>query len=149
MCDLGGGIAPGPVIDGEGVMLATVERGITFVAGIEVVEIVAAVEDAAHKMDVGWVEDVDELDTSKHETFVPLFTEKRDEAVEFPAMVAKNQYDPCATFTLGHVQLELDALRSVASLDVVNGICVVRAKILSGPGVVITPFTMERLKSVS
>ena len=66
-------------------------------------------------VDCGAVEE-EGLDTPKHETSVPFSTEKGNEdTVDPPAMVAKNWYLPCVTFTLGHVQLELDASRLDAS----------------------------------
>ena len=109
-------MAPRLVTSGEGITLATVEGDVTFVTGMEVVKAVAAMENVALEIGVRWVEDVDESDASKHETFVPFFTEKVDEYGVFDAaMVAINQYDPCFTFTLDHVQLELDALRPIAS----------------------------------
>ena len=58
--DRGGGVAPGPVIGGKCVMLATVEGGVKFVTGIlGMVKMVDTVADVVPKMDVGWVKDVD------------------------------------------------------------------------------------------
>ena len=67
-------------------------------------------------VDVGGVEEVEGSDTPKHETSVPFSTEKGNEdTIDPPATVARNWYLPCVTFTLGHVQLELDASRPDAS----------------------------------
>ena len=66
--------------------------------------------DVGLALDAEWVDDVEEASAPKHEMSVPFTTEKGNEdAVEPPATVAKNWYVPCITFTLGQVQVELDA----------------------------------------
>ena len=59
---------------------------------------------------------MEESKSLRHRTSAPFSTEKGNElAVGPPVTVAKKWYVPCVTFTLGHVQLELDASRPDAS----------------------------------
>ena len=97
-------------------------KAAVFVAGDEVSIVIITEDDVVLGVDVVLevnverVDGVGEATTPKHETSVPFSTEKGNElAIGPPAIAAKNRYVPCATFTVGHVQLELDASRLDAS----------------------------------
>ena len=106
MCDVGGEMAStAAVLAGDGVSIVIVAED-DVMLGVDVVL----------EVNVERVDGVGEATTPKHETSVPFSTEKGNElAIGPPAIVAKNRYVPCVTFTVGHVQLELDASRLDAS----------------------------------